>query len=65
MMAASVASKVKFAELCGLLEKIEKTQGNDKKKRVLRGFVDKWREFHAEVHKDDIAETVGRFIFFF
>lgn len=57
----SVASKVKFAELCGLLERIEKTQGNDKKKRVLKGFVDKWREFHKEIHNDDVVETEDSF----
>ncbi|GFN81474.1 DNA ligase [Plakobranchus ocellatus] len=53
----TVASKVTFAELCGLLEKIQKTQGNDKKKRVLKDFVDKWRDFHTKVHKDDSADT--------
>ncbi|KAK3794568.1 hypothetical protein RRG08_003717 [Elysia crispata] len=57
----SVASEVKFAELCGLLEKIEKTHGNDKKKHVLKGFVDKWREFHAEIHKDDGEEIEDSF----
>lgn len=50
---SSVASNVKFSELCGLLEKINKTQGNDKKKRVLKDFIDKWRYFHQNLHKDD------------
>ncbi|GFR84311.1 DNA ligase [Elysia marginata] len=57
----SVASQVQFAELCGLMEKIEKTRGNDNKKRVLRGFVDKWREFHTKIHKDDTSETEDSF----
>ncbi|KAL5020930.1 hypothetical protein ScPMuIL_000085 [Solemya velum] len=49
----SVASKVSFAELCGLLEKISRTQGNDKKKRLLKEFVERWREFHKTIHRDD------------
>ena len=53
-----VAGKVPFAELCGLLEKLSKTQGNDKKKRVLRDFVDLWRRLHSEVHADDADITV-------
>ncbi|ESP05690.1 hypothetical protein LOTGIDRAFT_181463 [Lottia gigantea] len=48
----TVASKVGFAELCGLLEKISKTQGNDKKKKVLKEFVDIWRNYHKELHGD-------------
>ncbi|XP_050403534.1 DNA ligase 4 [Patella vulgata] len=50
---ATVASKVGFAELCGLLEKISKTQGNDKKKKVLKEFVDLWRNYHTELHADN------------
>lgn len=49
----TVASQVKFSELCGLLEKIQKTQGNDKKKKVLKEFFDKWREFHLQIYQDD------------
>lgn len=48
----TVASKVPFAELCGLLEKVSKTQGNDKKKRILKDFIEKWRESHNTLHKD-------------
>lgn len=47
----TVASEVPFSELCGLLEKISKTQGNDKKKRILKDFIDKWREYHDKIHK--------------
>ena len=53
-----VAGKVAFVELCGLLEKLSKTQGNEKKKRVLREFVDRWRRLHSEVHSDDADTTV-------
>lgn len=55
----SVASKVSFAELCGLLEKISRTQGNDKKKRILKEFVDQWREFHKTIHNDDDKLVIG------
>ena len=48
----TVASQVSFAELCGLLEKISKTQGNEKKKNLLGKFIEKWRDFHKELHKD-------------
>ncbi|XP_069127951.1 DNA ligase 4-like [Argopecten irradians] len=57
----TVASKVSFAELCGLLEKISKTQGNDKKKRTLTDFVDKWRDFHNSLHKDGKDTTADSF----
>jgi hypothetical protein len=48
--AVTVASKVHFSEMCGLLEKISKTQGNDKKKRILKDFIDQWRKSHQVVH---------------
>ncbi|KAK7101253.1 DNA ligase 4-like [Littorina saxatilis] len=56
-----VAAKVPFAELCGLLEKLSKTQGNDKKKRVLGDFVDSWRRLHNETHTDDADTTTDSF----
>lgn len=55
-----VASKVSFTELTGLLEKLSKTQGNDKKKKLLKDFVNRWREVHTQLHKDD-PETVITF----
>nr|KAG5701196.1 hypothetical protein BaRGS_023305 [Batillaria attramentaria] len=58
---SEVAARVPFAELCGLLEKLSKTQGNDKKKRILKDFVDKWRNLHSEVHKDDADSTTDSF----
>ena len=54
----TVASKVHFAELCGLLEKISKTQGNDKKKRILKDFIDQWRQSHNALHGAD-KDSVG------
>lgn len=53
----TVASKVYFAELCGLLEKISKTQGNDKKKRILKDFIDHWRSSHKLLHDNDTVCT--------
>lgn len=41
-----VVFKVFFVELCGLLEKIFKIYGNEKKKVVLGIFVEKWCEFY-------------------
>ncbi|XP_025109281.1 DNA ligase 4-like isoform X2 [Pomacea canaliculata] len=58
---STVASLVPFAELCGLLEKISKTQGNDKKKRVLKDFVDRWRNLHDDLHKKDSDTTMDSF----
>ncbi|WAR24448.1 DNLI4-like protein, partial [Mya arenaria] len=56
----TVASKVHFAELCGLLEKISKTQGNDKKKKILKDFVGQWRKSHETLHGKD-AQTTDSF----
>ena len=49
----TVASEVSFSELCGCVEKISKTQGNDKKKKMLHNFMEKWREFHEDIHKEN------------
>lgn len=56
----TVASKVHFAELCGLLEKISKTQGNDKKKRTLKDFIDQWRQSHKALHGEK-KDTIDSF----
>lgn len=60
-----VVFKVFFVELCGLLEKIFKIYGNEKKKVVLGIFVEKWCEFYQELYKDnlDIVSCEG-FIFY-
>ncbi|KAK2178306.1 hypothetical protein NP493_548g00024 [Ridgeia piscesae] len=49
-MAADVASKVPFYQLCALLEKISKRSGNDAKKKLLKEFIDEWRDFHQRLH---------------
>ena len=35
--------KVRFTEICGLLERLQKTTGNDNKKQILKDFISKWR----------------------
>ncbi|XP_071941905.1 DNA ligase 4-like [Antedon mediterranea] len=57
MMAASVAGQIPFGELATFLEKVQKKQGNDNKKRLFRDFLDKWRVFHAHLHKDNPDNT--------
>ena len=32
------------------MEKIHKTQGTDKKKKILSSFIERWRETHARLH---------------
>lgn len=49
----TVASKVPFFELCGLLERIAKRSGNEEKRKILRSFIDKWRDFHDKIHGND------------
>ena len=54
-----VASQIPFHDLCSLMEKIHKTQGTDRKKKILSSFIDRWRESHARLHPTDAATTVG------
>ena len=54
----TVASQVPFAELCGLLERLQKTTGNEKKKKVLKDFIEKWRQYHETLHKPS-SDTVS------
>eukprot|EP00731_Ephydatia_muelleri_P008064 Em0004g402a len=53
-----VASQIPFHDLCALMEKIHKTQGTDKKKKILSSFIERWRETHARLHHTDSATTV-------
>lgn len=48
----TVAKYIPFAELSGFLEKVQRKQGNENKKAVFKSFLEKWREFHKELHKD-------------
>ncbi|GAB1599803.1 DNA ligase 4-like [Argonauta hians] len=47
-----VSDKVHFGELTGLLEKIKKTKGTDNKRKILRLFIERWRQEHNKLHKD-------------
>ena len=55
---ASVASKVPFAELAGLLEKISDRKGTDNKKSLLTMFIDQWRNFHEQLHKEETVTVL-------
>ena len=49
----SVADSVPFSDFCSILEKINATKGNDKKKGILKRFIDHWREAHRSLHGSD------------
>jgi hypothetical protein len=54
MMSATVASKVPFSEIGGLLEKLSaKKAVSETKKSLVRDFIKTWREFHDKLHADD------------
>lgn len=48
---ASVAAQVPFIHLCTVLEKIQKTKLRPDKGKILKEFIDSWRNFHAALHK--------------
>ncbi|XP_077866902.1 DNA ligase 4-like, partial [Saccoglossus kowalevskii] len=47
----SVAAQIPFGELAGFLERVQKKQGSDNKKKLFREFLAKWRESHLELHR--------------
>lgn len=47
----SVAENVTFGDLVTLLEKIQRTQGNAKKREILAKFIQHWRDAHHNLHK--------------
>ncbi|XP_077997197.1 DNA ligase 4-like [Glandiceps talaboti] len=49
----TVASKIRFEELCGFLERVQKKSGTDAKKKLFREFLEKWRECHDSLHTDN------------
>ena len=55
-----VASQIPFHDLCALMEKIHKTQGTDKKKKILSSFIERWRETHARLHHTDAVRSTGQ-----
>eukprot|EP00731_Ephydatia_muelleri_P033438 Em0029g44a len=56
-----VASQIPFHDLCALMEKIHKTPGTDRKKKILSSFIERWRETHARLHHTDAATTTDTF----
>lgn len=54
---ASVAAQVPFIHLCTVLEKIQKTKLRPDKSKILKEFIDSWRNFHAALHKDNSNTT--------
>ncbi|PIK37896.1 putative DNA ligase 4 [Apostichopus japonicus] len=49
----TVATYIPFAELCGFLEKVQRKQGSDNKKAIFKSFLEKWRECHTQLHKNN------------
>ncbi|XP_051558436.1 DNA ligase 4 [Myxocyprinus asiaticus] len=50
---ASVAARVPFNDLCSVLENIQKAKLRPDKAKILKEFIDSWRNFHAALHKDN------------
>ncbi len=53
----SVAAQVPFIDLCTVLENIQKTKLRPDKGKILKDFIDSWRNFHAALHKDNSNTT--------
>ncbi|KAK2908901.1 hypothetical protein Q8A67_004738 [Cirrhinus molitorella] len=53
----SVAAQVPFIDLCTVLENIQKTKLRPDKSKILKDFIDSWRNFHAALHKDNSNAT--------
>lgn len=41
-----------------MLERISKTTGTERKKRLLNSFIDQWRQAHKKLHPTDADTTV-------
>ena len=41
---SSVDSRIKFSEICGLLERVQKKSSSEGKKEILKDFLSKWRK---------------------
>jgi len=46
----TIASQVPFHDFAMVCEKISKTQGKDKKKTIMKKFIDHWRSAHNKMH---------------
>ncbi len=53
----AVATQVPFIDLCTVLENIQKTKLRPDKGKILKDFIDSWRNFHAALHKDNSNTT--------
>ncbi|XP_048358612.1 DNA ligase 4 [Sphaerodactylus townsendi] len=49
----TVASQVPFADLCSVLELIQKCKSRPEKTKYFKDFLDSWRKFHDALHKDE------------
>ena len=56
---SEVAEEVPFHDVCGLMERVQKVSGLEKKKRILASFLEKWREEHQRLHPTDADTTVS------
>lgn len=56
---SEVAAEVPFQDMCGLMERVQKMSGLEKKKRILASFLEKWREEHLRLHPTDADTTVS------
>lgn len=45
-------------DLAGLLEKISKVKGTERKKQLFKTFLEQWREAHKKLHPTDADTTV-------
>ncbi|KAM9820546.1 DNA ligase 4 [Neosynchiropus ocellatus] len=50
---SSVAAQVPFADLCSVLEKIQKSKLRPEKSKILGDFIESWRNFHTALHGND------------
>lgn len=53
----AVAAQVPFRDLCGILEKIQKTKPRPDKSKILGEFIGSWRKFHSALHQDKRKTT--------
>lgn len=53
----AVAAQVPFRDLCGILEKIQKTKQRPDKSKILGEFIGSWRKFHSALHQDKRKTT--------
>ncbi|XP_060087717.1 DNA ligase 4 [Heteronotia binoei] len=53
----TVASQVPFADLCSILEQVQKCKFRPEKTKHFKDFLDSWRKFHDALHKDNKDTT--------